>query len=168
MNAQNRQERSRIAAMLESLRKKKRFSKQALADASGVSATYIGLIESGFDPNSGRQVTPSAKVIRALSKALADGDDKEESRIHEEMMAAVGYIESLPSTVLAGPAAPLTVEKPRPSNHDVVTLRDPRLWTHVRDVLENWEKLSADDQSAVLSFLKLVHEKHSLQNGRRR
>lgn len=158
---------TQIGTLLALLRKKKRFSKQALADASTVSATYIALIESGFDPNSGRPITPSAKVIRALAKALADGDVEEESQVYEQMMAAVGYIDS--STRAAGLAeqpAPPMLEQGRPSHHDLVILRDPRLWSHCRAVLDNWEELSADDQAAVLAFLKLVYEKHRLQNGK--
>ncbi|MDO8672769.1 MAG: helix-turn-helix transcriptional regulator [Dehalococcoidia bacterium] len=167
MNDPNQQEQSQIGDMLATLRKKKRFSKQALAEASTVSATYIGLIESGFDPNSGRPVTPSAKIIRALARALADGDGEEESHVYEQMMTAVGYMESSTGVeVLADQAPHRLEEQASPYSHDVVTLRDPRLRSHCRAVLENWEDLSANDQAAVLSFLKLVYDKNRLQIGK--
>ncbi|MFO7697645.1 MAG: helix-turn-helix transcriptional regulator [Anaerolineae bacterium] len=40
-----------------------------------------------------------------------------------------------------------------------VTLRDPRLQEHARDLLENWEALDRDDQALLLGIMAWVHER---------
>ena len=91
-----------LAELLASLRRQRGFSKQSLAEASEVSATYIGQIESSIDPRTGRPYRPSPPKLRMLAGALGRGNAREADRIYRLLMEAAGY---LPEE-LAGQAAP--------------------------------------------------------------
>lgn len=85
-------ERPSLGRFLEETRRRKRFSIQALSRESGVSAGYIGQIESGTDPRTGKPARPSPEVLRLLARALSDGDEDEGERIYGEMMDSAGYL----------------------------------------------------------------------------
>ena len=85
-------ERPELGLLLESIRIKKRFSKKALAEASGVSDTYIAQIESGYDSRTGKEIHPSPDVLRLLARALGDGDGSEEEQLYTRFGGAAGFI----------------------------------------------------------------------------
>src|SRR5512146_3004242 len=100
-----------LATVLGELRRRKGFSRQSLADASDVSATYIGQIESGIDPRSGREYRPSPPRLRMLADAMGRGDSDEADRVYRILMEAAAYLppDLLPKWLAEPPPPPYTV-----------------------------------------------------------
>lgn len=94
-----------LSAVLAELRLRKGMTKQALAEASDVSATYIGQIESGTDPRSGKEYQPSPPKLRMLADALGRGSGEEAEGIYRLLMEAAGYLpdQLLPEWLKAPP-----------------------------------------------------------------
>lgn len=182
------QNRPKTALVLERWRQHKRLSKQKLADTCDVSGTYVRYIEAGFDDD-GRMVIPSAKVIQQLARGLGDGDPAVEQRAYEELMVAAGYLDGAavhtraPSYQVAPPHAAPDVSLPAVAPHwgaptpparlpnqagqVLIALRDRRLQHHCRELLENWEALTSEDQAALLSFMEFIAERRRRNEGPR-
>jgi transcriptional regulator with XRE-family HTH domain len=86
------------AAIIQRWRARMRLSKQRFAELADVSATYVRTIEAGVDDD-GRQVIPSAGIIRKLASGLAraGATPAEDRQAYAELMAAAGYVD--PSAV---------------------------------------------------------------------
>ncbi len=168
------QGRPRTAHVVERWRLQARLSKQRLADLADVSATYVRTIEAGAD-DEGRIVVPSAGIIRKLARGLALAERDEtlradiEQRAYAELMDAAGYLDHAKADEPAGEgglpalreaAPPLAYAAPAAATGPAVLLRDPRLWGHARELLENWEWLDADDQALLLGIIEFVHGRH--------
>lgn len=104
MEPDQQHERPPLGRLLESLRKRQRFTRHALAGRSGVSTTYIVQIEGGIDSRTGKEIHPSPPVLRRLADALGDGYPEDADRFYAELMAAVGYLPG-DETDAARPAA---------------------------------------------------------------
>ncbi len=135
-----------IGALLETLRRERDFTKLALADTSGVSATYIAMIEGGLDTRTGKEIRPSPDTLRKLAGALARGSTEESRRLYTDMMAVLGYLPE--EELAAGPDG----------DSASVTLRDPRLRTYLQPVVEDWDRIPGEQQNALLTLLKLIEE----------
>ncbi len=150
MNA-NLQPGESIGTLLEALRVEKGFTKLSLAETSGVSATYIAMIETGTDSRTGKEIRPSPDTLRKLASALSRDNPAEARRLYIAMMAVLDY---LPDDDQLGGAT---------SEAILVVLSDDRLDTHFRSVMERWPSLSTAEQAAILALFKLID-----QNSRRR
>jgi hypothetical protein len=65
-----------------------------------------------------------------------------------------------PSDIIAPlPTAPPATHGGAPSGATTVLLRDPRLRTHLKAVLDHWEELTVDEQTVVLALAKLLDER---------
>ncbi len=195
MAAEEAQERPALGRLLESLRKRKRFTRHALSGSSGVSTTYIVQIESGVDSRSGKEVRPSPPILWRLAEALGDGDVLEARGYYGEMMAAAGYLpgseaapepprveEKMPyvtqakrvsepigssgngASAVAPEGIRLRPDEPtrgyaEPARPATLELRDPRLRGRFREVMERWEELSPEEQTAVLTLMELLSER---------
>jgi len=183
-----------LAELLKELRRRKGFTKQSLAEASEVSATYIGQIESSIDPRTGKPYQPSPPKLRMLAGALGRGDAREADRIYRLLMEAAGYLpEDMaaafapppPSVVVLAPGAepetaahwvsepiptwphphrPPRARNPQPAG-PTVELPDPRLEAHLRPLLENWGWLTSGEQAAILEFVEYVDQKRRRRQG---
>ncbi|MBI3978905.1 MAG: helix-turn-helix transcriptional regulator [Chloroflexi bacterium] len=172
-----REESVGLGAALEALRRRKRFSLNALAEGSGVSRTYITQIESGVDSRTGKKIEPSPGILKKLADTLADGDAAEAGRIYQELMARAGYLpaetaKQPPSALEDGGrfAARRLSESLPPaaaaySAGSPVLLSDARLLAHGRAVLDHWDELTPGEQAAVLEFLEFIDEKRRRRRG---
>ncbi len=178
-----------LARVLGELRRRKGFTRQSLADASDVSATYIGQIESGIDPRSGKEYRPSPPRLRMLADAMGRGDSGEADRIYRILMEAAAYLppDLLPKWLAEPPPAPYAVtwspaqEQPKAAApipdlpaamaapHDgslgaALPPRhstDPRLHARIAWLLEHWNELTASEQVTVLEFLEFIEQKRT-------
>lgn len=74
---------SELGALLKELR-----GKESLREASkrtGLSHTYLGIIEKGYDPRSGKPVKPTPETLKLLSEAY--------DYPYEKLMEIAGYLE---------------------------------------------------------------------------
>jgi len=71
-----------LGALLRELREKE--SLREVSNRSGISHSYLGLIEKGVDLRSGKPIKPTPETLRILSKAY--------NYSYEELMKKAGYI----------------------------------------------------------------------------
>lgn len=83
---------TRLGALLQSIRERKRFTQNGLGRAAHHSGGYIGLIEDGYNPKTGKPLEPSANVLRDIANALGDGDQEEADRIYLDFLEAAAYL----------------------------------------------------------------------------
>ncbi|MGB9803494.1 helix-turn-helix domain-containing protein [Desulfofundulus sp.] len=57
-----------------------------IAKKSGISHTYLSMLEKGVDPRSGKEIKPSVEVLQKLAKTY--------NYPYEKLLEAAGYIES--------------------------------------------------------------------------
>lgn len=86
---------------LRGLRRSRRFNQEQLAAASGVSVTYIRLLEAGPDPKTGKEQEPSWQILRRLAAGLAEGDPDREEDYFVQLGEAVGMFRPIARTKIA-------------------------------------------------------------------
>lgn len=99
-----------LGRYLETIRKRRRFSQQLLADRAGVSAAYVRQLERGFNQETGRPIEPSPRILYALATVLADDHPEEIPRLYLDLMQVAGY---LPAEIPVAPSAAEAVAEER-------------------------------------------------------
>jgi transcriptional regulator with XRE-family HTH domain len=140
-------ERPQFAAQLHDLRRRKRFSLRALAEASDLSATYVRTLEQGYDPRTGKEVHPSVDVMRRVSRALGDGVEDEAERIFADLMRAAGY---MPGVVREAPAVHYDPNAPTSTIEAII------------DTIRRTQELSEEDKEA---FIRLIERSRRIVRG---
>lgn len=126
-----------LGTTLQAWRKRKRFSLRALAEAAGLSPTYVKSLETGFDRRTGKEIRPSVDTLRRLADALADRERAEADRIYRELMATAGYL-------------PPGLEGSRE-----VSRRPPEPTPEETEILEIYRSLPPDERERVREMVKV-------------
>lgn len=63
-----------------------------LAEPAGLSAAYIGQLESGYDERTGKRLEPHPRLLGMLARALAEGDGAREMQYYRAMIDLAGYL----------------------------------------------------------------------------
>jgi len=141
--------RPQFATRLRALRQRKRFSLRGLGHAAELSATYLRTLEHGYDPRTGKLVSPSVDVIKRLSIALGDGFEDEETRIFRELMVAAEY---MPSRSLREARAPYRAEDERSTSIEAIA-----------ESIRRTDELSDEDKAA---FIRLIERSRLILRGK--
>ena len=139
-------ERPQFATQLHNLRRRKRFSLRALAEASDLSATYVRTLEQGYDPRTGKEVHPSVDVMRRVSRALGDGVEEEAERIFADLMRAAGYMPG----VVREPPPPFDPNAPTSTIEAII------------DTIRRTQELTEEDKGA---FIRLIERSRRIVRG---
>lgn len=96
-------ERPALGVKLRDLRERRRFTRDGLGMAAGLSDATVAKIENGYDPRTGKAVRPNPDTLRKLADALGEGLEEDADRFYTELMKAAGYAEGLISDQAAPP-----------------------------------------------------------------
>jgi transcriptional regulator with XRE-family HTH domain len=78
-------------------------SLREVSSRSGISHTYLGVIEKGIDQRSGNPVKPTPETLKTLAKAY--------NYSYEDLMRRAGYLQESSETYIANnPLEPVSVE----------------------------------------------------------
>ena len=75
----------RLGTIIKNYRETNGISMDVFAERSGISKSYVGVIETGFRPKTGKPVYPSVKIIRKAAKGMNMDFNKLFRMIDEEI-----------------------------------------------------------------------------------